>query len=232
MFAKLKMIITPLKIRGNYCCASSAAFIILMILVTSALVPSATHACSGCAVFYPWMHRFPTGDELEMATVDFVNNYHADKLKNNQEATITEMWYLKIENPGAGGQTNTYEVILCYKEEFNSNGEETASYHFTSISYCEDRGFYFWPYLMGSFAHEYEMDSYIEEYVIRQSQSSKVVERVVLKNLKFTSPQPQEPLFSGPKMFALTAIFIALNLVLVKFTLSSSKRKINTRRQR
>ena len=85
---------------------------------------------------------------------------------------------------------------------------------------------------MGSFQHGDELDAYIEEYVIRQSYGSKDVERVVLKDLNFISIQPQEPLFSGSKMFALTAIFIALNLVLVKLTVSSSMRKINIRRQR
>ncbi len=232
MFARLNKFIVRLKIRGNYSCVRAIALIIFMILITPALVPSAAQACSGCAVFYPWMHRFPTGDELKGATVKFIDNYYADKLKNSQEGSITKMWYLKIENPETGGQRNTFEVILCFKEVFNKNGVRTASYHYTTISYCEDRGFYFWPYLMGSFQHGDELDAYIEEYVIRQSYGSKDVERVVLKDLNFISIQPQEPLFSGSKMFALTAIFIALNLVLVKLTVSSSMRKINIRRQR
>lgn len=209
--------------------------ILLMIFLGLVLAPSPAKACSSCAVHYPWIHSFPTDAELEKATIDFLEQYYADNLHENKASSILAMWFYKLKNPGVAEQYNTFEVIISFKEQPTEGDETTTNYHYTSLSYCEDRGFYFWPYLMGSFTHREGLEAYLEEYVIRLPLYSENVELVELKDLSLGYMQPQSPrerLIPRPKLFVLTVAFVALNMVLVTSTVRATKRKLKLKRQK
>lgn len=215
-----KLYATGTKIHGKSICnvAGVASVLILLFLFMLALTPTTALACGGCSEdHYPWMHNFPTDEELNAATTKFKQEYVS---QINEDFTITEMWYLKMERPGNEEQDGTIDVILGFKEELNEAGVLTSKYHYTSISYAEDEGFFFWPYTMGSFDSREKLDGYIEEYIVGNPQSKQVVSPVVPVNLNSLQ---QSSGISG--IFVLQALLAAFGMIFVTLTIRKKMKK-------
>lgn len=186
---------------------------------------STAMACSGCEVHYPWMHRLPTAGELEAATLDFVEDYHAAALENKQDVAIAHIWYLTIANPGITEQHDTFDVIACLKADMGNATHKTTAYHYTTLSYCVNDGFYFWPHLHGSFMQREDMERYLEEYIIRRPLDDHHVELVKYEGQLLTNQQSLKTLLSVDRNFALSAVFITMNVALVTYTVKASLRR-------
>ena len=201
--------------QNSYLLGKKLAGFIVFVLITLLIMPAAW-ACSGCTVNYPFLHSFPSDEELTQATANFVQQYSANMLDKQREISIGEQWHIKLEKPGIEEQYNIIEVILCFKEELKDAGTTQTSYNFTMLAYDEDTGYYFWPYSMGSFPQREDLDAYIEEYVISRLKDQSVVQ--------LPGPDSSKVGKTAASWVIIKALFILLSLTLVFFWIKAKKK--------
>lgn len=197
----------PLK-RARRAGVAAAILVLILIIITVPLLPAAL-ACGGCEVNYPFLHSFPSEEELAQATAHFFEEYSANMLQRYEQIKIEDKWHIKLEKPGIKDEYDTIEVILCFKEELTDNGITRVGYHFTMLAEDAEGGYYFWPYSMGSFEQREGLDAYIEEYVVSRLKDQRVVEAPG----SGSSQAGQTPANRG----FLNALFILLGLTLISF---------------
>jgi hypothetical protein len=122
------------------------------------------------------LHSFPTAGEITESKVKFVEEYTASMPQEYRDVTIADTWHIKLKRPGIEQQDSVVDVILCYKEEINKGGVKSTNYHYTMIAYDKSRGFFFWPYSMGSFASREKLDTFLREHLIERSDNLQIVE--------------------------------------------------------
>ncbi len=150
---------------------------LLCVAVSLALLQPAALACSGCAFNYPWLHSFPTDEELAQATAEFFREYATRQAGSGAAFGWTDYWHLRLERPGVEEQYKIVEVILCFKEEpAAGSATGSASYHFTTLAFDREKGYFFWPHSMGSFDDRGKLEAYLDEYVINRLAATEVRE--------------------------------------------------------
>ena len=194
---------------------------IIIFFATVVLFPPAALACGGCAENYPFLHEFPTSEELDAATGKFMQEYVS---QISEDFTITEMWHINMERSASEELNRTIEVILGFKEEVREAGVTNAVYNFTAISYAEGEGFFFWPYTMASFNSREKLDAYIETYIVGNPQGKQVAGPPVPVNM---DSLPQRDSSGSAGIPVRQVLFIAIGLAFVTLTVTTIKKRKN-----